>query len=436
MINLSQKLSQKKSKLKKAILIFSLGFFFNPNLFSQSDNSYENINFFPPLLSGIWQNESRYVILDSNYVSKLSLDGENFIDAKIPQIILRTFYRYYNDRAAESHLYTQENSRDVNSATQKCAAEEIQISFVPLTDAVYPENYNLPVQKENNEIIYAEDLPSGAWNLKIKYPNDKTIYQVPVCVIGNKMYLNFAIKLKNSDSENSLVLSENQQNNPQVSENSSVLSENQQNNQENPQNQQILEKNVLNGFWQDCGIANGILICPPTNKTELLSYYVDDDKIYKIRYWQTDMEFDASAKANFSDDNKTFYVPKHIKIADKTFTCTLGRRTKIRNIEKSNSFEQNCTFNSILIQKTYFDEENQQESILTTQDSTICAFGDAYLTLTDGTRSIEEIIANQNSQKKPAAPPVFPPKGILEFDWSIIERPPSDYNRRNLDLGK
>ena len=436
MINLSQKLSQKKSKLKKAILIFSLGFFFNPNLFSQSDNSYENINFFPPLLSGIWQNESRYVILDSNYVSKLSLDGENFIDAKIPQIVLRTFYRYYNDRAAESHLYTQENSRDVNSATQKCAAEEIQISFVPLTDAVYPENYNLPVQKENNEIIYAEDLPSGAWNLKIKYPNDKTIYNVPVCVIGDKMYLNFAIKLKNSDSENSLVLSKNQQNNPQVSENSSVLSENQQNNQENPQNQQIFEKNVLNGFWQDCGIANGILICPPTNKTELLSYYVDDDKIYKIRYWQTDMEFDASAKANFSDDNKTFYVPKHIKIADKTFTCTLGRRTKIRNIEKSNSFEQNCTFNSILIQKTYFDEENQQESILTTQDSTICAFGDAYLTLTDGTRSIEEIIANQNSQKKPAAPPVFPPKGILEFDWSIIERPPSDYNRRNLDLGK
>lgn len=432
MINLSQKLSQKKSKLKKAILIFSLGFFFNPNLFSQSDNSYENINFFPPLLSGIWQNESRYVILDSNYVSKLSLDGENFIDAKIPQIILRTFYRYYNDRAAESHLYTQENSRDVNSATQKCAAEEIQISFVPLTDAVYPENYNLPVQKENNEIIYAEDLPSGAWNLKIKYPNDKTIYQVPVCVIGDKMYLNFAIKLKNSDSENSLVLSENQQNNPQVSENS----ENQQNNQENPQNQQILEKNVLNGFWQDCGIANGILICPPTNKTELLSYYVNDGSIYKIRYWQTDMEYDSGAKASFSDDNKTFYVPKHIKFTDKTFTCTLGRRTKIRNIEKSNSFGQTCTFNSILIQKTYFDEENQQESIFTTQDSTICAFGDAYLTLTDGTRSIEEIIANQNSQKKPAAPPLFPPKGILEFDWSIIERPPSDYNRRNLDLGK
>lgn len=433
MINLSQKLSQKKSKLKKAILIFSQVFFLSQNLFSQSDNSYENTNFFPPLLSGIWQNESRYVILDSNYVSKISPDGENFMDAKIPQIVLRTFYRYYNDRAAESHLYTQENSRDVNVATQKSAAEEIQISFVPLTDAVYPKNYNLPVQKENNKIIYAEDLPSGAWNLKIKYPNDKTIYNVPVCVIGDKMYLNFAIKLKDSDSKNSSVLSENPQNN---FENSSVLSANQQNNQENPQNQQILEKNVLNGFWQDYGIANGILICPPTNKRELLSYYVDDDKIYKIRYWQTDMEFDSGAKASFSDDNKTFYVPKHIKIADKTFTCTLGRRTKIRNLEKASSFEKKCTFNSILIQKTSLNEENQQESTYTTQDATICAFGDAYLTLTDGTRTIEEIIANQNSQKKPAAPPLFPPKGILEFDWSIIERPPSDYNRRNLDLGK
>lgn len=427
-------LSQKKSKLKKAILIFSQVFFLSQNLFSQVNQTKDSIyNFVPPLLSGIWQNESRYVILDTAYVSKLNLGEDDFIDSKIPQIVLRTFYRYYNDRAAESHLYSQENSRDVNSATQKSAAQELQISFLPLVDAVYPETYNLPVQKEN-QTLYAENLPSGAWILKIKYPNDKTIYNVPLCVIGDKMYLNFAIKVENFNSdfenpqskfENSAVLEENPQ----------VLSANQQNNQQIQENPQISNQNI-NGFWQDYGIANGILICPPTNKSELLSYYVDDDKIYKIRYWQTDMEFDSSAKASFSDDNKTFYVPKHIKIADKTFTCTVGRRTKIRNIEKSSSFEKKCTFNSVLVQTSYFDQENQQTLSFTSKTSTICAFGDAYLTLSDGTRTIEEIIENQNSQKKPSPAPLFPPKGILEFDWSIIERPPSDYNRRNLDLGK
>ncbi len=415
-------LSQKKSKLKKAILIFSQVFFLSQNLFSQTNQSESSAyNFVPPLLSGIWQNESRYVILDTAYVSKLSLDGENFIDAKIPQIVLRTFYRYYNDRAAESHLYTQENKRDVNASTQKSSAEEIQISFTPLTDAVYPETYNLPVQK-GNQTIYAENLPSGAWTLQIKYPKDKTIYQVPVCVIGDKMYLDFAIKFDDSDFD-----FENQQ----------VFTQNQQNNLENQENQQASSQNI-NGFWQDCGIANGILICPPTNKTELLSYYVDADKIYKIRYWQTDMEYDSNAKASFSDDetNKTFYVPKHIKFSDKTFTCTVGRRTKIRNVEKTASFEKPYVLNSILIQTPYFDQENQQEITLTTKTSTILAFGKEYLTLTDGTRTIEEIIENQNSQKKPLPAPLFQPKGILEFDWSIIERPPSDYNRRNLDLGK
>ena len=50
--------------------------------------------------------------------------------------------------------------------------------------------------------------------------------------------------------------------------------------------------------------------------------------------------------------------------------------------------------------------------------------------------ALEEILAENLKKNHPPPQPLFPPHGILDFDWSIIEDPPKDWNRRILDLGK
>ena len=50
----------------------------------------------PLLLEGIWENYNRYVVFDSGYI--------NSNQQSIPQIVLRTFYQWYDDRAAETRF--------------------------------------------------------------------------------------------------------------------------------------------------------------------------------------------------------------------------------------------------------------------------------------------------------------------------------------------
>lgn len=75
----------KRKFLTFAFLIFSF------KVFSQEE--------VPALLKGVWKNSSRYFVFDSGYVSD---DG-----GAIPQAVLRSFYTWYDDRAAESSLYSE-----------------------------------------------------------------------------------------------------------------------------------------------------------------------------------------------------------------------------------------------------------------------------------------------------------------------------------------
>ena len=55
--------------------------------------------------------------------------------------------------------------------------------------------------------------------------------------------------------------------------------------------------------------------------------------------------------------------------------------------------------------------------------------------LVDG-KTIEQIIREDSEKKYPEPEPLFPPHGVLDFDWSILEDPPANWNMRMLDLGK
>lgn len=344
----------------------------------------------PLMLEGIWENSNRYVIFDSSYVVKNN-------GRRIPEIALKNFYQWYIDRTAESDAYSITHPRPLNDSTSK-TAQQLEIHFEPLTYELYTSAYNMPVIFSNGTTFEADQEISGAWDMQVKYPHDKTIYHIPLAVIGNKLYLKF--KLRGID--------ENTQAYPET----------------------------MNGFWRDEGNASGILVCPPIINDELLSYYVTDEGCYHIRYWETDMEYQADGIAFFNDGEKSFSVPKHLIAGDRNFTCVLGRRTKIRNITKTSKIPDGYTTNSVLVKRTVRKSDGSY-SVETQKTSTICAFGEPYLVLTDGSRTFEEILALAAERKRPPKRPLFPVSGgPIDFDFSIKSNPPESYDRRLLDLGK
>lgn len=369
-------------------------------VFSQSDTKTV-----PQLLEGVWENYNRYVVFDSGYTTS---SGES-----VPQIVLRTFYQWYDDRTAESPEYSEAVQRSANNATATSSeAQEIRVRFVPLTDQLFTSDYGIATVQPDGDLVYAEGKCSGAWDMQVEYVGKKLggkkIYHVPMAVIGDKLYLNFAIKVEDSDSLHA----------------SPLL------------NGTIMESgNIMAGYWMDYGNSNGVLASTPVESTELTCYYVTDTTVYPIRYWVTDMEYDENAVASIVDGNETYFVKKHQWVGDQNYTCTLGRRTQIRNLQKTDSLPGPHEINSVLVEKHAVDSNGNPYSF-TVRTATICVFGEPYLTLTDGSKSIEQIITEDNSRRKDPPPPLFPPHGILDFDWSIIEDPPQDYNRRMLDLGK
>ena len=105
----------------------------------------------PLLLEGIWENYNRYVVFDSGYI--------NSNQEAIPQIVLRTFYQWYDDRAGESAEYTAKNPRDSNAATagSSASAQEVKIRFVSLTDQLFTEEYGIQSVQEDGDVLTAEN---------------------------------------------------------------------------------------------------------------------------------------------------------------------------------------------------------------------------------------------------------------------------------------
>ena len=344
----------------------------------------------PLLLEGIWKNRQRYIVFDTSFI-------ENE-DSAIAQIVLRTFYTWYDDRAAEAEDYTKENPLDKNNTTFH-QPQKISFRFIPLTNQVFPENSGLDVELSDGTLLMSSGKASGAWDLEITYPGWKESFHVPLAVIGDSLYLDFLIKETESiplDEEN---------------------------------------YHLLGGFWRDYGRASGILVSPPVNKKELLSLMIQDDCVYEIRYWESVMDYEEGKMAVFSDGDKSYYVPKQLAAQGRLYTCVNGKGTRIRNITKTSGPEKNYTLNEVLLKKTYTDEDGKEYSV-TEKAATIMAFGEPYMVLEDGSRTMKEIIEEDNRRKKPVQESPFPPHGILDFDWSIIEDPPSNWNKRNINLGK
>ncbi len=220
----------------------------------------------PEILQGVWQGSDRLLLFN----------GEDAAFA----CVLRVFYRWYDDRAAESEQYAQVSSRDRNNTTSS-----------------HPENITIDFKT----LYENTSKTAGAYELRVRYPSSKEYSYIPLAVVNGSVYLNFFLK------EDSLVQTESPS---------------------------------QTFFLSDYSAASGITISPPVIKKELLSYLVDGSDSYPVRYWLSDVEFTDRAEfleqtAQLSDGEKTYTVPKYLQTAGRLYTCTTGRRSEIRNVHKN-----------------------------------------------------------------------------------------------------
>ncbi|WP_407425105.1 hypothetical protein [Treponema sp.] len=374
----------KNSKIKLIFaFLFSLGFLYALNAQSgegivsvRNENAFlpdvtkhvfsENV---PELLQGIWQGSDRLLMFSNQNEFAL---------------VLRVFYQWYDDRAAEPASFAQIKTRDRNNTT-KSPAEDIQIQYTTIC--------------EN------PSKTAGVYELSVKYPYEKIPVLIPVCVIDDKIYLDFLIK--DSASLTDFNLPENSAKN---------------------RNQSVVSLQNRDGFYRAASTADGITISQPVFKKEVVSYFIENNEseIYKIRYWLSEMEY-SYAKATFSDGEKIFSVDKYLRIGSNVYQCTTGRSTKIRNIQKSSKFEKAVSYDS---------------------DGGIVAFGEPYLikvpegndrTAVQISQRFLNTIETDNSRKKPLPKPLFPPT-FPKYRWKEITElelfNPSTWNKRNLDIHK
>jgi len=270
------------------ITLFLCSFLLFPQTQNNSNKNEESV------LDGIWQGVDRLILFnenESNLEGSIKSNKSTFDFS----VVLRVFYGWYYDRAAENEKFSEIKTRDKND-TESRPPEDISIKCRTIFEN---ESKNAGVYEL--ELIY----PAAVYSTG-KVARNESVF-VPIAVIDGKMYLDFLTK----QSEN---------------------------------------------FWACSSNADGITISKPRIKDEVLSYYTvkmknekneDEETFYQIRYWKSGMEF-SDAKATFTDKENSFEVSKFLQIGKELYQCTTGRSSKIRNVKKSHS----------MLKETVFDSDN------------------------------------------------------------------------------
>lgn len=264
----------------------------------------------------------------------LFFGGDNEIS-----VILKLYYGWYYDRTSENESFTTLAQRNVNNATSPT-----------------PIHLNARYKKLGDEI--------NAWELHI-YNDDKLIDSIPFCVIDDNIYLNFLIK----DNKH---VNDSQTNNSERNEKST------------------------SGFWKGVNSRQTIKTCKGISQKEIICWYVENDCAYRLRFWETTMDFDNQAMAAFTDGDKFFSINKHIDSANSIFTCTNGRSSRIRNVEK---------YLELPFEVTY-DETN-----------TIAAIGKPTFKRASEKYSKEDLIAIVNEANRRMCPIPPSPFPVPDFDF-------------------
>lgn len=259
-------------------------------------------------------------------------------------VILKDFYGWYYDRVAESSEYSKKANKLRNDATPK-KAEEIPYSIIK------DDYYN---------VFY----------FKINYSKHEN-YEIPMALINDNFFLNFCTRdLNFNDLE-------------KVEE----------------------AKQNYEGFYRGNIVSKGIMISNQLIPENISCFYIIEDRIYNIRYWKTDMDY-SPEYANFSYEQDSFYIPKHIQSGGQIYSCVNGRSKKVRNPQAAKKFKpEDYIF-------------NEEKSVLVLDKN-------IYLTKMADKKTFEDliqIVKNANSKKHPVPTQVFPKSDlVLDFHWDLID---------------
>ncbi len=316
-------------------------------------------NSVPKLFDGIWEGKDRYIMfqekseLEDIVKDEVELTEDNYI-----WIYLKMFYGWYYDRSAEKY-------------TKKTSPEKYDSN-----DVVYRDIQNIKIQFK--KLLDIEDC--NAYEIIVSYPNIKEKTVIPVAVIGDELYLDFSVRSDYKTYE-------------QTKDNDENVSS-------------------FTGSWSSVAHVSGIKVSKPIVSENLYSLYVTENRIYSIRYWKTDMEYN-SGKAYFSDGEKKYEVPKHIVSAGNVYTCVTGRSVTIRNVELKKNLN---------LSEYKLDSKNL-----------VLSTGTPYMKRISQTcdfESMMDIVAKANARKAPKEDPPLPP---FKADWDMEDIKSIGIHKKILD---
>ncbi len=262
-------------------------------------------------------------------------------------LILKVYDGWYFDRAAESEGFEEQSTRERNSATGKNPVR-IQADFQKIS----------------------EGGPDGAYEM-LMYDGKKLVQKIPLAVSDGKIYLDFLVRRNQVDD---FFIN----------------------------GAGVLEGNSLYGYWQGVNSAENIRMDAIKRPESIYSYLVAEDGTYRIRFWNTRMDYDPGLKAAFTDGENIFNIERHILSGGETFTCTSGRSTRIRNVNKFKTLP--------------FDARTDGAGKI------LCAGEAAFTKCGESSKDeLLQIVRSANSRRRPDPPPPFP-EGDLDFHWDLIDR--------------
>ena len=235
--------------MKKTILLLCLLSLSLP-LFAQS---------IPSKLLGIWESKDRYVFFEETDEEEAQL-----------VVILKTYYGWYLNRAAEPASYNDKEPRVRNTANSRNA------------EHIYIQNINT---KETGNSLYGSlDLSYSTWQKNT----------IPFFMLEDSIYLSYFEK----DEVEEL---------------------------ENPDKKWT--------FYRGVAPSKGFMISPQSIPENITGYIIDGEKLYDVRYWKTDMDY-STDYITFSYKDDSYQIPKHLRSQETNYSCVSGRSKKVRNAVK------------------------------------------------------------------------------------------------------
>ena len=156
-------------------------------------------------------------------------------------------------------------------------------------------------------------------------------------------------------------------------------------------------------FYRGIAPSKGFMISPQSLPKDITGYIIDGNKLYNVRYWQTDMDY-STDYITFTYKEDTYQIPKHLRSCNTNYSCVSGRSKKVRNTVKPFEYKaENYIYNDDEKVFTY----NEEPYLKRLADRS--TFED-----------LMKLVKDANSRRKPDPPALFP-ESDLDWHWDLID---------------